>query len=350
MSNIIHHIQGYNEIKEIFKAENIGISETMEKNIFEFLGKLCCYEEEEEKIKPLILLGNNLDDFFLQSSYHYKTTMFEDSIDGKNFPRIVKALVPLCVNNWYIFINICSKKIFYGIFRQFLSPTSVNFEELFFDNSVQENENEHKGVICIKPYDKNSFIVKSRCKGDTVISFTFQSVEEQVEAKIIQMKEDIISGIMDNKDYIDKAVTKMLMYMPNKLHGALCLIVSDEYEYPNKYLHGVILEPKLDFVDGILATRKIDKYEDAEKYYAITNLVFSFMNIDGITVINNKGQVIGYNAFYRSSNTPENEVRGARRRTSIGLTHEMEKKDSNILGVYYQSQDGNYNYKRKGEK
>lgn len=344
----INHSTGFDIIKKILADESIVMHTTLEENLFDFLGKICIYEEEEHKIKPLLIIGKDLNNFFAQCPFHYESTIYSDDIEGKNFSRIIKAMVPLCNNNWYIFIDILDDKISYGIFRNFQSPVSVNFEELFFDNSSLGDKQNQVGLVCIKPYEKNSFILKSLCTEETIISFSFKSIKEQAETKLVHMKEDLMISIeTPDRTYIDKALFRMLSYMPNKIHGSLCIIVTNEYTYPNDYLHGLSVQPQLDLVDCIISTEKISAYEDAEKYYALTNLFYEFMNIDGITVLNTNGRVIGYNAFYRSSETPTEETGGARKRTFAGLTKEMNKINSNIVGVYYQSQDGNFDYVRR---
>ena len=325
---------------------------TLEENLFEFLEKICIYEEEEHKIKPLLIIGNNLNRFFSQCPFHYKSTIYTDEMDGKNFNRIVKSMVPLCNNNWYIFIDILKDKILYGVFRNFQSPVSVNFEELFFDCSSFCDKTAQVGLVCIKPYEKNSFIIKNLCTEDTIISFSFKSIIEQVETKLVQMKEDLLASVNHpNRAFIDKALFRILSYMPGKVHGSLCIIVTNDYKYPNDYLNGLSVQPHLDLVDCILSTENIRAYEDAERYYALTNLFYEFMNIDGITVLDTRGRVIGYNAFYRSSETPTEETGGgARKRIFAGLRKEMKKENSNIVGIYYQSQDGNFDYVRGSQE
>ena len=347
MSININHSTGVDCIKKIFKDNIIKMCPTLEENLFEFLEKICTYEEEEHKIKPLLIIGNDLNRFLSQCPFHYKSTIYTDKIEGKNFNRIIKSMVPLCNNNWYIFIDILKNEVLYGVFINFQSPVSLNFEELFFDSDITDQV----GLVCIKPYEKNSFIIKSLRTEETIISFSFKSIIEQVETKLVQMKEDLLTSVNHpDRAFIDKALFRILSYMPGKVHGSLCIIVTAKYKYPNDYLNGLSVKPHLDLVDCILSTKKIHSYEDAERYYALTNLFYEFMNIDGITVLDTSGRVIGYNAFYRSSETPTEETGGARKRTFAGLCKEMKKENSNIVGIYYQSQDGNFDYVRGSQE
>lgn len=346
MSKIINYSTGLRVVKNILKNEGINMKPKFQENFLFFLGKICSYEEEEVKIKPLIIVGNNLDEFFIQCPPHYKSVIFEDDFRGSNFARIMKSMIPLCKNNWYVFVNFSDQKVQYGIFRKFQSPVSVNFEEMFFDKV----EMEQKGMVCIKPYEKNSFILKSLCTEETVITFGFKAVEEKPEEKLNQMKEDMISLTNLNtikSNYVDNALKRVLSYMPSKVHGSLCLIVKPQYRYPNDYLGGLVIDPPLDLVECIVLSENMNKHEESERYYALTNLFYEFMNIDGIVIVNAEGKVIGYNAFYRSSSTPTNKEGGARKRTFLGLEDKMKEKDSDIIGVYYQSQDGNFEYKRR---
>ena len=68
------------------------------------------------------------------------------------------------------------------------------------------------------------------------------------------------------------------------------------------------------------------------------------LNVDGITIVDNKGRIRAFNVFV-NPNTHENEELsgGARKRAANYLKN---TKNSNYIGVYFQSQDGMSNYER----
>jgi len=67
------------------------------------------------------------------------------------------------------------------------------------------------------------------------------------------------------------------------------------------------------------------------------------MNIDGMTIIDNKGKIIAYHVFL-SQNDGETQVSGgARRRAALSL---IKEEHTDIIGVYFLSQDGFSFYER----
>ena len=71
------------------------------------------------------------------------------------------------------------------------------------------------------------------------------------------------------------------------------------------------------------------------------------LDFDGITIIDNAGRIRAYNVFIESSQDKQNKViGGARRRAAYSILHNKNKK---IIGVYFQSQDGDNFYKEKSD-
>ena len=62
-----------------------------------------------------------------------------------------------------------------------------------------------------------------------------------------------------------------------------------------------------------------------------------------VTVVDTKGRIRGYNIFISSHSKEKIITGGARKRAAYTL---IESKNSGYIGVYFQSQDGNYFYER----
>ena len=73
----------------------------------------------------------------------------------------------------------------------------------------------------------------------------------------------------------------------------------------------------------------------------------TMLDFDGITIIDNSGKIRAYNVFIESTPNIENMIiGGARRRAAYSILHNKNKK---IVGVYFQSQDGDNFYKEKSD-
>lgn len=346
--NIVYS-EGLRAVEEALNAENLILPYYVKLSFLEILSRIGIYEEEEVRIAPRILLGKNLSLIFKQVPDHFKLVLGTDDADGLHFNKMLKSLIPLCKNGWYVFVNFYDDKINYGIFRKFRSPVALDFEQLVFDSDDIYDTDENIGMICIRPLDKLSFIIRGIHIEDFIISsyFTARDDVQEENALFNMLLEDIIGAIgIDDKirEYIKNAMNHILYAFNERIHGAILLIVTEEYEYPNNYLDGLKVVPPINFINNIVDTQMVEAYETAEKYYAVSNLLYDFLNIDGITIMNNRGEIIGYNAFYRSNSMPMDVVGGARKRTFEGLKR---VEDDNIVGIYYQSQDGNKQYYRR---
>ena len=71
------------------------------------------------------------------------------------------------------------------------------------------------------------------------------------------------------------------------------------------------------------------------------------LDFDGITIIDNAGRIRAYNVFIESNPDKKKKiVGGARRRAAYTV---LQNKSKKIIGVYFQSQDGDNFYKEKSD-
>ena len=80
------------------------------------------------------------------------------------------------------------------------------------------------------------------------------------------------------------------------------------------------------------------KHYSEAKLMSYADLFTTMLNYDGITVVDTAGRIRAYNVFVENSRTVAKKVLGgARRRAAYTL---LESKNKKIIGVYFQSQDG----------
>ncbi|MDP1459634.1 hypothetical protein [Bacillus wiedmannii] len=79
-----------------------------------------------------------------------------------------------------------------------------------------------------------------------------------------------------------------------------------------------------------------------QKYYAMSGLLLEMMNVDGICIVDEKARIRAYNTFIQLNDNTGIQG-GARRRAAQSL---IDAKPENVLGVYFQSQDGYCFYER----
>jgi hypothetical protein len=85
--------------------------------------------------------------------------------------------------------------------------------------------------------------------------------------------------------------------------------------------------------------------ENVLRSYA--DVLTTMLDFDGITVIDNAGRIRAYNVFIDANVDKKNKiVGGARRRAAYAI---LQNKSKKIIGVYFQSQDGDNFYKEKSD-
>lgn len=342
----IYHNTGREKIKQVLSEENIFLKEAFLESFLKLLGRICTYEEEEQKIVPSILIGCNLEELYKRYPNRLYTVMFKDTMEGVSFGRIFKAILPLCTNGLYASINVVDDYLEYGILQLFGGPTALKLEELIFEAGLNET-NLH--AVLFEPYDRNTILIKGTRETKSVISFLFSKDMLSDDDSLRNMAADLDSHnlISNGEKTIRRLYLNFLLEMKREVHGTICIIVDDKFDYLNGRLNGIKLSNPIDMKQTF--SNQIESYAEAEQFYKIKDLYYRFMNVDGITILNTKGQLVGYNAFYRSDDTPAEVDGGARKRTFMGLVKEMNNDKSGIVGVFYLSQDGNYEYKRRGE-
>ena len=92
-----------------------------------------------------------------------------------------------------------------------------------------------------------------------------------------------------------------------------------------------------------LRSSKFD--ENVLRSYA--DVLTTMLDFDGITVMDNAGRIRAYNVFIEANNDRTTKiVGGARRRAAYSI---LQNKSKKIIGVYFQSQDGDNFYKEKSD-
>ncbi|MCZ8510889.1 hypothetical protein O9H85_00225 [Paenibacillus filicis] len=332
---------------ECLENENIPFCDVLKRSLLSLLSKICIYEEEEVKIRPMILVARNLDSMISKiPSLFLETVRISDGCDitGKDMMKQLKAIIPFCNNGWTAYINIIEDShISYGVIRSFGLKTN-SFTDLIFSLA----DSEDGGLLYFSVKGKTEIFLKGLKTVDQVIDTRFISSEgigEQTNA-VDMLLEDITRGVTSQKlSEIKILYSKLLQLTLQKVHGTICTVIKKDVN-----LNDIAL-----FKDGIRFSEIIDLTEYAEKalmekadsselekYYAISGLMLEMMNVDGITIIDEAGRIRGYNIFVESQQGIE-ITGGARTRAAHTI---VQSKNKNIVGVYLQSQDGNASYWR----
>ena len=133
--------------------------------------------------------------------------------------------------------------------------------------------------------------------------------------------------------------TNIFSKVVNEVKGAICVVVDKEYTDNGFLEDGIWLTEPISF--NKLFTNS--KSYSEEKLQAFVQLFIGMLQFDGITVVDNIGRIRAYNVFVNTENKRmKNIVGGARKRAAYTIINSRKK---HILGVYFQSHEGEIFYK-----
>lgn len=335
------------KIKEIFASANLVFKEDTMDAILTFLSKIHIYEEEENKIIPEIIIGSGLTNELFGKLFQCEAFPIILITEAEiNIEKIVKPIIPFCDNGWRLFINIDNGSITTGIMRSFAGPSAPSL----LDNLLTPIPGSGINYVLIDVVSK--FEIRLFSSNNDVLEIDYRLIYSSGidrNTYLQNMVEDLVSSLSLENDEMEaqkNAFLKILTLSPKRVHGTICLIIKKECPLPLPGLleDGIILPAPIDLsqaLNELLRTPDVSSL--SEKYYALTGLLLLMMNTDGITILDNCGKIRGYNFFIKPSVTETEIIGGARKRAAYSL---IESKNSNLIGVYFQSQDGDIIYER----
>lgn len=340
----IHYSSTKNKLKKILKEEKIVLPPKLFWRLLEFLSKMYNYEEEEIKIKPCLLLGYNLYEAVKYVPYTSFFPITKGKKDGSDLEKKMKALVPFCNNGWTVFINIKGNCIEYGIVRAFTGSKGLTLSEIIFEEDEERLLEADYGLIEVCSVSKYEISVKGLRKNYLVIDSRFFDYN-LVMCNYTQLSEDLTSGIIDaqERQYLLEIFCKFMPLAAKRMHGTILLIVDSQYEFEDYLKDGLWLENPIDLYNSAIASE--DDAHSAQVFYGISGLFIDMMNVDGITVVDNKCKILGFNIFINKGIEANKIINGGARKRAAWSVQNIN--NPHHLGVYFLSQDGEATYERK---
>ena len=315
-----------------------------------FLGmfyQLANYEEEGQKIKPTILITNNINNVVKNVNKAKKIIFYEDS-DTLNFRARIKALMCFCKRDWNIYVNFGENVIEYGIIKTLTSLKDKSLLQALHDQSIMDNISKKASLVIINVFGGGVCrLIGAKGNNFSVCFNLNSSYEYNWDNEITEFVDACVSKIkttkrklQDIKNLLDNIFHSVL----KGLHGTICMVVDKEFkDKAGVFQDGTWLKEPIEFIKLFMRSATFD--ENILRSYA--DVLKTMLDFDGITIIDDSGKIRAYNVFIESTPNIENMiVGGARRRAAYSILHNKNKK---IVGVYFQSQDGDNFYKEKSD-
>ncbi|MGN0961162.1 MAG: hypothetical protein ACI4PF_03055 [Christensenellales bacterium] len=308
--------------------------------------KLINYEEESQKIRPTILITSNINSIIRNVPNSKKILFYEDK-DLTNFKARIKALMCFCGSDWSIYISFGEEVIEFGIVKNLTSIKEKSLLQYIKQKSVLDAISKRTNLIILNVLGGGVCQLTGEKGNKCSVCFNLNShTEYNWDSEIAEFVDACVSKIKTTQKKladIKNLTTNIFYRVLRDSHGTICVVVDKEYKDKGFLADGTWLKEPIEFGKLFLRSSKFD--ENVLRSYA--DVLTTMLDFDGITVIDNAGRIRAYNVFIESNLDNKNKiVGGARRRAAYTL---LQNKSKKIIGVYFQSQDGDNFYKEKSD-
>lgn len=312
--------------------------------LLEIVLLLASYQEEGTRLFPVVFVSNDKDHLmhYLHGKESFHIGQGPHSPD--TYTRAFKNCAPLAEDRlWAVYMITETDRISYGIFRSDASPLAPTvFEHL-------RNLKEPKGcIIGLTRLGGNFVEVRSSSGNYQSINVSGTTEDEYDPVRVIRSFVDSVSLEADAliKSRLQSFYYRFGMDILHGSHGCLIAIQRKGHERPRFLEDGIHLQPHIGLSDAI--TSIASDPQNREPYLTLlsySQLLRKLTWMDGITLLDTTGGILGYNCFVRDSevNLETRILGGARRRAFETMQRHVPQQ---LVGALYKSQDGMIRFKK----
>jgi len=340
-SNIFYD-NAKNAISEFLKEEFNGeFPQKLKSRFLNFFYKMSSYEEEGVKLKPTLILTNNMNEVVKTITQSYTLTLFEDD-DETLFNARMKSMLAFSKHDWVVFIEIKNEKYTYGICKTINSIKEKSLVQIALSNDVfkVKREKHELSLVVLEAFSTSLITLKSINGRRLNINLNLTTINPQSFEDVIK---EFVNASFSKLRTTPKKLKEIKILYENifesafkNIHGAICVVIDKDYEDKSFLSDGIWLKEPIEFSKLFLQSKSYNE----SKLVAIAELFIDMLNYDGITVVDNLGRIRAYNVFVETNlNRVKNIIGGARKRV-------INSRRKGIVGAYFQSQDGEVFFER----
>lgn len=329
-------------VKDFMTMELSTLSHSETAGLINSTYKFLNYEEEGVKIRPTIYVSTNIHGVARIIPECVEICFYNDE-NANNFNQRIKALMCFCLHGWSIYINY-SNGVQYGIIKVLNSIKEKSLDKLVFDKEYMSTIASKCKLVYMEVVADGVMSFSGIQGNKTSICFNMaNNMPHDSEENISKFVSDGLLKLKTTKkkrEDIKNMYTNIFTKMFHNSHGTICLIVDKDFK-DNKGLlsDGTWLPEPIQLAKMFVSSKSYSE----SRLRDFSDLLVTMLNYDGITIVDNAGRILAYNVFVASEKSvARNIVGGARRRAAYTLLNTNNKK---IIGVYFQSQDGDAFYR-----
>ena len=339
MAKNIFYVDAKQSIVDFLSTEFDDFPLKLQNRLLNFFPLFTNYQEEGVRYHPQILFTDNVDKLLKHLPAPYKVEIFDDPNEN-TFDRRLRSLIPLCEGDWYIYVA-CqdSGRVAYGLLRNVGSIKDKSLEEVLFNDPKLSEEigNKISAVLCYA-HTRWTVTMKS-VKGNTLnTNFALDILgHSDMNNEVTSLVNASFSKLKTSAKKLGELKTMLHHMFKNilrEVHGTICVVVDTEFKRDDFLEDGIWLATPISLSKLFTQT---NIYNEA-KLTATANIFLGMLNKDGITVLDNTGNILAFNVFVEA-NLKEigNIIGGARKRAAYTVINSHRR---DIIGVYFQSYDG----------
>ncbi len=348
MPNLIHSSlrdQVLASIGNFLWGEGFTPNETLQHGILEIITLISDYNEEGKPLFPEIVIVSDLQ--FFEPIITKIIAIKRNALTVDEFLLALKLCAPLALDGWIIYIEVKGEEISYGMVSADVDETSPSV----YSQTVGELGSAQNALPVA--YLKNigdKVVELAGMKSKLIVSLNLQVPEDFSLNEVNQLCEAITEKCEEGvsitlRTYLQKVVDGALKIGHENLIG----VIEDTDENISvvkeslRVSGGVYLESMIDFEQLLNSIREQGDSQSSVNLRSYSSIFQSMLNHDGITIITNKGRVIGYHLLIDSYvNEADKVTGGARSKAFLSM-----KNCDMFRCCFYKSQDGKLKIWRK---
>ncbi|NQX52267.1 hypothetical protein HQN86_01440 [Pedobacter panaciterrae] len=326
-------------IGDFLYFEKFQTDPIVKEGILALINLISDYHEEGHALFPEVLITNDLE--FFKSIPNKEILINEAELSVDEFKDVVKLCAPLAINNWIIFIEIKDKKLKYGLVSAEMSDTSPSLYNQTVGALKEEIPN--TTIAYIKSLGQKTVELAGLSRR-LIISLNLEDPKGYSQNEVHQLSSMITEKCDEHyRVNINTFFEKIIDEALKAGHGNLIGIVEDQEDVIMALKEklnvngGVYLPMPIDFEELIVYSEQNKDNESSINLRAHSSILKAMLNHDGITIITNKGRVIGYHLLIDPYVNEGDVLRGGTRSKAY-----LSMQNCKFFKCcFYKSQDGN---------
>lgn len=317
--------------KFVGKFENSFIAAEL---LAEFVFVLSSYQEEGAQLFPVIFISEELTGLLDLTQGIEPIFIGSGAQNRESVRHAFKQCAPISDGReWAIFIILKDGTMSYGIFRTNLSPLNPTpFEKL---RLVKNNDLK---IVGLTRLGRNLVEVRTPSGLIQYVNMAGDNDEIANPKEVIRSFMDIATS--DSPKTIQPSIRPFFYRIGIDIlhanYGTLIAVIPHEKEISNFFRDGIILKKRINISEGISNFLNSKNLTNYQQLYAWNQLIRKMASMDGITILDSSGSIVGFNCFVESK-AQQFIHGGARLRAFKALKSYL---GDDLKGVVYKSQDG----------